>query len=337
MYALVDFTNNLKYEAAREKISFLQEPIQLNENIDSLNFNVAVIDNEKPKILRSGPETDYYIIEFNEGLISTNVLNNNKETFFQIEKNKNLQLYNTFNTNDSISIQVTAQDSARNSLQTEIKIKFNAPGKSKTRPKPFNIETNPKNGDKITGDFLYQITFTKPVQKYDLNKIQVLADTITPIPLDANKDFSWNNSQTQLTLKKQIPNSKLTRVEIPVETFFSIENDTNKRISTDHELKDIEQYGTISGTITTNEKNFIIQLLNSNYDVVKELRNSSSYRFDYLEAGNYFVRVIIDSNENGLWDQGNFTEKILPERIIFNKNEIPLKQNWEQAGQDMSF
>ncbi|MDO1446246.1 Ig-like domain-containing protein [Rhodocytophaga aerolata] len=337
IYALVDYNNNLKYEGAKEKIAFLPDSLALTTNIDSLEFNVTIIDNEKPKILRGSADTDIYTIELNEGLINANVEKENQEIYFQIEKNKFIQVYNTFQTTDSIAVQITAQDSAQNILQTETKIKFNAAGKTKPRVRPFKVDTDPKGGDKITGNLSYEIAFTKPVRTYDLGKIQVLADTITPVPLDETKDFAWNESRTQLKIEKQIPTSKLTRVEIPEETFFSVENDTNKHIVTDHELKDIEEYGTISGMINTREKNFIIQLLNANYDVVEEQRNISTYSFNYLQAGTYFLRVIIDSNGNGRWDQGNFTEKILPERILYNKNEIPLKQNWEQTGQDFSF
>lgn len=337
IYALVDYNNNLKYELAKEKIAFMREPINILENIDSLGFQVTKIDNEKPKILRAGAETDYYVIEFNEGLTNTKVTSGNNQVYHQLEKDKFIQLYNTFSSNDSIPIQIVAEDSARNILQTDIKVKFNTAGKIKTKPRPFSVETQPKNGDKILKELTYKINFSKPVQRYYLEKIELLADTVTPIPLNVNKDIRWNNSQTQLTVKTQTGNSKLTRIKIPAETFFSIENDTNQRIITNHELKDIEEYGTISGTVNSSEKNFIIQLLNANYDVIAEQFNKAAYKFDYLEAGNYYVRVIIDSNGNGVWDQGNFKENILPERIIFNKSEIPLKQNWEIGGQNITF
>lgn len=337
MYALIDNNSNLKYDVPKEKIAFLTETVNLNKNIDSLKFNVTVIDNEKPKILRSGAEADYYIIEFNEGLIDANIQQDENRIFFQIERNKFIQIYNTFKTNDSIPVTITAQDSAQNILQTDIKIKFNTQTKSKIRPRPYNVETNPKNGEKIISDLEYSLSFTKPVQNYDYSKIQLLADTITPIPIDTSKELSWNKSHTQLTIKKRITNSKLTRVDIPIETFFSVENDTNKAIITNHDLKDKEEYGTISGTVSTDENNFIIQLLNASYDVVEEKLNIGTYRFDYLEAGTYFIRIIIDSNGNGIWDQGNFSQKLLPEKVIFKENEIPLKQNWEQTGQDFSF
>jgi uncharacterized protein (DUF2141 family) len=78
--------------------------------------------------------------------------------------------------------------------------------------------------------------------------------------------------------------------------------------------------------VNSSEKNFIIQLLNANYDVIAEQFNKAAYKFDYLEAGNYYVRVIIDSNGNGVWDQGNFKENILPERIILTKVRFHLSK-----------
>jgi hypothetical protein len=337
IYALVDANNNLKYETTREKIAFLKDPVQLTKNIDSLAFKVTLIDNEKPKILRSSAEADYYVVELNEGVINAEVKADNNRAYYQIDKNKVIQIYNTFNSQDSIPVNITAQDSAQNILQTNIKIKFTAAGKNKTKPRPFTVETSPKGGEKIIGELSYKVNFNKPIQKYDLDKIQLLADTIRPIPINTKEDFIWNNSYTQLTLNKKVPNSKITRMLIPEETFFSIENDTNRRIVNNHEWKNIEDYGSISGNITTSEKNFIIQLLNSSNNVVDEQRNKSSFRFDYLDAGSYLIRVIIDENGNGIWDQGNFKENKLPEDIIFIKNEIPLKQNWEVAGQDLTF
>jgi hypothetical protein len=232
-------------------------------------------------------------------------------------------------------------DSAGNTLIKDLKIKFNEAINTQEKNKGKEKEklaliTNPKDGEKVTSEFKYQIDFSLPIIRFDLDQISLLADTITPIDVQ-KEEITWNNTFTSLKIEKNIVVKKNIRINIPKAAFFSVQGDTSSKVLTTHELKDPEDFGTISGTIATSEENFIIQLLSADNKVVAEQINSKKYNFSYLNAGKYTIRLVIDANANGKWDAGNFMQRIVPEKIIYHKNEISLKENWDYPGNDFVF
>jgi hypothetical protein len=50
---------------------------------------------------------------------------------------------------------------------------------------------------------------------------------------------------------------------------------------------------------------------------------------DYLEAGEYQFRVILDENKNGIWDTGNVKEWQQPEKCLLFTNPLKVRSNWE--------
>src|SRR5690606_16914718 len=95
--------------------------------------------------------------------------------------------------------------------------------------------------------------------------------------------------------------------------FISVELDSNKQMKQTFPFVNPEDFGTVKGNITTEYKAFTIQLLNERYEVVRELNNQPAYVFDFIEPGTYYIRVLIDENENGKWDKGNILELQEPE------------------------
>jgi uncharacterized protein (DUF2141 family) len=86
--------------------------------------------------------------------------------------------------------------------------------------------------------------------------------------------------------------------------------------------------------IKTTQKTFIVQLLDKNYNVIKQQFNIAKAQFEDLTAGEYLVRVVIDKNNNKKWNPGNYLLKEQPEPILYYKDDkgntsINLKTNWE--------
>jgi hypothetical protein len=63
--------------------------------------------------------------------------------------------------------------------------------------------------------------------------------------------------------------------------------------------------------------------------VIESKKDIKNYIFNYVEPGSYSLRAIIDENNNGRWDNGNLIEESKPEPIIYYKNKIELRANWE--------
>ena len=124
--------------------------------------------------------------------------------------------------------------------------------------------------------------------------------------------------------------------------FISVENDSSKMVNKQYQRLKTEDSGIIKGTDLTSTQNYIVQLLNDQNQVLRELVNQPEYTFDRLSAGNYKVRLIIDKNNNGKLDVGNITNRIPAETVIFytdplnQARTIGVKKNWEVDGINIS-
>jgi hypothetical protein len=48
-----------------------------------------------------------------------------------------------------------------------------------------------------------------------------------------------------------------------------------------------------------------------------------------IQPGIVSVRAIYDTNKNGIWDTGNFLEKLQPEEVIYYPSEYDFRANWD--------
>ena len=95
----------------------------------------------------------------------------------------------------------------------------------------------------------------------------------------------------------------------------------------------LEDYGNIFLDIVgNNNSKYILQLLDSNEKIIREfidVSSNSSYTFDYVRPGIYYLRLIEDLNYNDTWDTGNYLKRIQPEPVFYFPNEIDVRANWD--------
>ena len=95
----------------------------------------------------------------------------------------------------------------------------------------------------------------------------------------------------------------------------------------------LEDYGNIFLDIVgNNNSKYILQLLDSNEKIIREfidVSSNSSYTFDYIRPGIYYLRLIEDLNYNDTWDTGNYLKRIQPEPVFYFPNEIDVRANWD--------
>ncbi|MBT8261381.1 MAG: Ig-like domain-containing protein [Bacteroidia bacterium] len=97
------------------------------------------------------------------------------------------------------------------------------------------------------------------------------------------------------------------------------------------ESKSNSDYGTIPLTIDNVKAYPIIVELVSEKNIVMDsvmMTESAPMSFDYIIPGNYYIRIIFDSNSNGRWDTGSFLERLQPEEIVYYPNKIEVRANW---------
>jgi hypothetical protein len=92
----------------------------------------------------------------------------------------------------------------------------------------------------------------------------------------------------------------------------------------------LDEYSTLTIILDNYDPLAVIQVIDSKETIIQSAKaNQSGTVFEYIKPGDYFVRLFIDSNENGIWDTGNLDTRIQPEEIMYFSKKLTLKANWE--------
>jgi hypothetical protein len=337
IYTFADKNRNLQWNYD-EKIGFTNS-VSITERSE-VNIVTIKYDEVPPKIKNIKYSTDINEINLTEGIKNFS-LNDQKVIATLSENGKLIKVYKTQELNDTLKIPIELTDSVGLSNKEEIKIFFSA--KEETQVKK-NISKKNKKEDLIStinppalkikpGKLYLEINFSQPVIGSDLNKITIYSDTVK---INYSPDiFKWI-SYDKLKIESAVKAKDSVVLFIPEKTFISADtfNSEKKYVFT---FLQEENFATIKGKINTVKTNYIIQLLNSKYEVKESLYNPSHINMNFIPPGTYYLRVIIDENGNGVWDQGNPFTFISPEPIIYHKNKIELRANWEITDLVFSF
>jgi uncharacterized protein (DUF2141 family) len=290
------------------------------------------------------------------------------------EDQSNIRVYNTIEDKDSLAVRFNAYDSVNNSIDTTLYIKFSKREVKKDPFKVTSSQfkvigtkgilkgsiTFNKPVAAINFDSLYyQIDSAKvvPILAQDIRIDSAYNTVIIEKTFDKTLLPKKPDPSAQPPKKTEAPKpppkpaiaaapAQTTKKPVaqpkPVQnqfitgkgTFISVELDSSAANQQTLKPTTFEETGIIFAEVKTDEKNFIIELLNKDFKVVAFRNNTTKTSFEDLDPGDYMIRLIIDKNGDGKWSPGNFQLHEEPEPIVFYKNEkktqtVNLKANWE--------
>ncbi len=94
----------------------------------------------------------------------------------------------------------------------------------------------------------------------------------------------------------------------------------------------LKEYGILTFNLKPEiNQSYIFQLMNDKEIVLREVEfyRDTVITFEYLPPSNYLFKIIYDNNNNGIWDPGNYEQKIQPEKVIYYPKEVKVRANWE--------
>lgn len=106
---------------------------------------------------------------------------------------------------------------------------------------------------------------------------------------------------------------------------------TNK-VENTLKVKTLADYGTLYLNITGAGPHAFVQLLDSNDGIVRQQPVSERKTCDFYflqPSTKYYIRLINDENDNGVWDTGNYEEKRQPEEVFYFPKVWEIKANFE--------
>ncbi len=123
------------------------------------------------------------------------------------------------------------------------------------------------------------------------------------------------------------------RFEMDSLAVTSIYGVSTDKYSREFKVKDESQYGTVTLNITgiAAGERAIVQLLDTREAAVRQhsLRGSGTVTFANVLPEYYFVKLILDRNDNGVWDTGNYSEHLQPEDVFYYPQRLRVRRNWD--------
>ena len=194
-------------------------------------------------------------------------------------------------------------------------------------PLKFDIQLPPN----MAPDKNITLSFKTPLASIDSTKIH----------LYIKRDSTWYNAEWDLREK---PNTNVRTYELLAEwqpdCEYSFEVDSacfvdmyglvSDKTKKGLKVKSLNDFGTFEVTLPGLEgKNVIVQLLENGEKIYKELTTTTGKaKFYYVQEKKYFMRAIVDTNGNGVWDTGNFSEMLQPEQVYYYPKEINCRAKW---------
>ena len=120
-------------------------------------------------------------------------------------------------------------------------------------------------------------------------------------------------------------------LEVDSAAFEDIYGLASKPIKQGFKVNSLDTYGTLLVNITSlHDLPLIVQLLDAQDKMVKETKTVNGVaEFYYLKPQKYYMRLIVDRNNNGKWDTGNYDSDQQDEEVYYYPEAIECKAKWD--------
>ncbi|MGZ5193192.1 MAG: Ig-like domain-containing protein, partial [Kaistella sp.] len=135
----------------------------------------------------------------------------------------------------------------------------------------------------------------------------------------------------EIRIKSQFKEGKKYALTVPKETVSSFYETILKSYRFDFESDKIENYGTLVVTLENAPEHILwLQLLSESGNVAySRYSKERSITFASLKPGKYKLRILVDNNENGIWDAADFAAGEFAEDIYVFEKTIEIRPFWE--------
>lgn len=205
--------------------------------------------------------------------------------------------------------------------------------KSKKKGEPYlteypatPLEVRIKNGTQITPDENPTFILPSPVDVCDTSKIHLYEKV----------DTLWQRTKYQFGSVPGIPRQyKIVgawnpgheySLELDSATFIDIYGKASPKVKQSIKVSSLDEFSTLIVSLQRMEgKNCLLQLLNESDKPIKEVvAKNNEATFYYVKPGTFYLRLIVDENDNGVWDTGLYNTR-QPEAVYYYTKEIECK------------
>jgi uncharacterized protein (DUF2141 family) len=351
LIALKDANNNYKYDEG-ESIGFVNDLA----DADSSKMNIIYLFEEPAKkiFLKKFIHDEYgkITLVFNKGSDSLRAENLSPKykgirESVNFSKTNDTLIYRFVNfSDDSISLLVSNGNKVLDTVNFKV-IKKEEAMKSRKNPLRLSLNKSPNGNQSFDLNTNVKLLFNHPIASvnldepikftrdsiYNANKLHCLTfqprdQVIELVGCDSTASVS---GEKKISINQLLENSKY-HLFIPPGTITDFYGFVNDSITIDFKTREEKFYGSLKLKINLPHKgSYILQLLDESENIVREnrLNESATINYNYLYPRTYKLKLVVDENANGKWDGGNFSNRIQPEKVIYNNESINLRSNWD--------
>ena len=144
---------------------------------------------------------------------------------------------------------------------------------------------------------------------------------------------SINNNLDEISLDFDLKPQDKYSIYILPNAIIDLRGGTNDTLGFNTLTQSLEDYGNVYlNVIRDSESEYILQMINSNSEIVREYNSISSngiFNFELIKPGKYIFRMIKDDNGNKKWDTGNYLKRVQPEAVYYSNFELDIRANWD--------
>ncbi|MGO4912520.1 Ig-like domain-containing protein [Leeuwenhoekiella sp. W20_SRS_FM14] len=320
--ALKDADNNYTFQPAKDKIAFYDSFIEVpTDSVYVLNLFNEELAPEVSRPKQAAAQRIAFPYKGNSDSINVELISARPEGFKSLITRKKDQ--------DSLQYWFTPKVQTDSLIFKTLTSKKTDTAYMRLRNlKPDSLQINPvSTGLVLEEDFILNSTI--PVVAVDTTKISIQRKDSTFV-----SDFKVEvfPKKLQLSLKfltEEKESYAITMLPEALTDFYGSKNDTLRFRATTKEYSDYGEFDiTLKGAA---EVQHIVQLVTEKGDVKREQIGAVGqveFKFDRIEPGKYFARIIVDLNANGKFDTGNFLEQRQPEEVLYYPKELDIRSGW---------
>lgn len=194
-----------------------------------------------------------------------------------------------------------------------------------------SLEIKYNISSEISPDSKLSLYIPSPVAEIDTSKIR----------LYAMHDSVWYDAECNIEKADTLLRTYYINADWHEDTEYSFEVDTcafrdiyglaSKAYKQGFKVRPDKSFGSLTMKLSSmRDSAFVMQLLNNTGRILKEsVAENGKAVFKYLNNGTYYLRGFIDSNRNGKWDTGKYSDKLQPEMMFYYPEVIICKEKWD--------
>jgi Bacterial Ig-like domain len=319
--AFTDLNNNLRYDQKTERVGFQPDSVLLDSNKIIPTIEIYKSNQTANKIKKGISREKEYLIQLDKPVREIKLFDS--LDYFLTDKST-LTIYKTDKIKkDTTQLKFLSVDSLLHVDTLKQKIYFTKPIKSQKKG-ALSIRSDIRNGAFLTENVTYNITFESPIAIFREEKIIFKTDTLAKEKLT----YKWPSKNQLVITLKTIAKEKIELTFLP-NTFVNIKGDTSALFGIGNPILHEKDLGTLSGSLKGTSQKIVHLIDEENGIILKESIATNTFAFKDIIPSTYILKVIYDTNKNGIWNPGNISTHTMPENISILKEPIKIKANFE--------